>query len=75
MLANGPVWTRTGRVLGRLEQVRVDGVLEQHRHRAGGLQIFGRDRAPIAGVADGDRAEPPPQLEDVAREAQDRHHL
>ena len=44
-------------VLERLHEVRHQRVLEQHGHRAGGLEVGGGHRAALAGVADDDLAE------------------
>ena len=61
--------------LERLDDVRLDRVLEQHRHRAGRLDLLGRDRVAVRRVADRDRAELPAQIGEVGRERENRHHL
>ena len=45
MLANGPPWMNAGLCLERLDQVRLQGVLQQHGHRPVGLEVGGGDRA------------------------------
>ena len=49
-----------GVVLQRLHQVGLDGVLEQHGHRAVGLEVAGAHRLAVAGVGDDDVAQPRP---------------
>ena len=60
-------------VLQRLHQVRLHGVLEQHGHRAVGLEVAGIDRRLVAAVADDDVAEPLLQVLEVGGQAEDRH--
>ncbi len=57
----------------RLQQVRFDGVDEQHSHRAGALQVFGRDPPPVERGGDDHPAEAPPQILQVGCEREDRH--
>jgi hypothetical protein len=62
--------------LERLDQVRLDRVLEQDRHRAGGAEVLGRDRlAAVERARDRDPAEPLAQVVEVLRDREDRHHL
>ena len=61
--------------LERLHDVRLQRVLQQHRHRAGRPDLLCGDRLAFRRVADRDRAEPPPQVGKVGREREDRHHL
>ena len=61
--------------LERLHEVRLDGVLEEHGHRARRLQLLGRHGLAVPVVRDGDRAEPLPQVVEVPRDGSDRHHL
>ena len=59
-----------------LDQVRLDRVLEQHRHRAGRAEVLGGDRlGAVERVRDGDPAEPAAQVLQVARDGHDRHDL
>ena len=60
-------------VLERLHQVRLQGLLEQHGHRALRVQILGANWRKIAAVADHDVAQPLLQVLEVEREAEDRH--
>ena len=64
-----------GVVLQRLHQVRSESVLEQHRHRAVGLQIARGDRLPSARLSDHDIAEAALQVVQIGGKAEDRHHL
>ena len=64
-----------GVVLQRLHQVGLHRLLEQHRHRPVRLDVPAQDRRPVAPVADDDVAQPPLQILQVRRQAQDRHHL
>ena len=60
----------------RLDQVRLDRLLQQHGHRAGGAEVLGGDRlAAVVGARHGDRAEALAQVVQVARHGEDRHHL
>ena len=62
--------------LERLDQVRLDRVLEQHRHRAGGTQVFGGHGLGLfVAVADGDRPKPPAEILQAGGDRGDRHHL
>ena len=70
-----PAVDERGLTLERLHEVRLDRLLEQHGHRAGGLQLLRRDRLAVAGRADRDAAEPFAQVVEVARDGDDRHHL
>ena len=75
MLANGPGVHQARLALERLDQVRLDRVLEQHRHRAGGAEVLGGHRLAVARVGDGDPPHPRAQVVEVAGDGQDRHHL
>ncbi len=61
--------------LERLHEIRLDRVLEEHGHRAGGADLLGGDRLALARVADRDRAQPLAQVEQVAGDGDDRHDL
>ena len=63
------------RAFERLHEIRRQRVLEQHGHRASGLQIFGRDRLFVRSIGDDDFAEPLLQILEIAGEAEDRHHF
>ena len=58
-----------------LHQVRLDRVLHHHRHRPGHAQHLGGDRLPRVGRGHHDAAEPLPQVLQVARQREYRHHL
>ena len=45
-------------VFQRLDQVGLDGLLEQHGHGSMGIQVAGPDGFPGMAVADGDVAQP-----------------
>ena len=60
-------------VLQRLHEVGLHGVLEQHRHRAVGLQVAGIDRGLVAAVGDDDVAEALFQVLQIVGKAEDRH--
>ncbi len=64
-----------GLALERLDEVRLDRVLQEDGHRAGGAQLLGRDRLALERPRDGDRAEALPQILEVGRDGDDRHHL
>ena len=75
MFANGPqcirhgwpsrVWIRFGLIASR----------RSDRHRAGAADLLGRHGLAVRRRADGDRAEPPPQVLQVRRDGHDRHDL
>ena len=64
-----------GIVLQRLHEVRLHRVLQEHGHRAVGLQVAGGDRALVAAIADDDVAEAPFEVLQILGKAQDRHDL
>ena len=76
MFANGPGVHQAGLALERLDQVRLQGVLQQHGHGARRTQVLrGHGLAAVERVRDGDRAEALAQVLQVARHGEDRHHL
>ena len=75
MFANGPQWTKAGppsRVWSRFGLMRV---AQEDGHRAGDLEVLGRDRRPSRRRREDDPAEPRAQVVEVGRERQDGHHL
>jgi hypothetical protein len=62
-------------VLERLHEVRFQGVLQQHRHRAVGLEVAGAHGRLVTGVAHHDVAETLAEILQRRGEAEDRHHL
>src|SRR6185503_693080 len=69
----GATMQERGLPFERLDEVRLDRVLEQDGHRARGLKLLRGDRLAFPGVADGDLAEPLAKVEEVARDRDDRH--
>ena len=61
--------------LERLHEVRLDRVLQHDCHRARRLDVLGRDRLALGRLADGDAAEPLPQVGEVARDGDEAHDL
>ncbi len=61
--------------LQRLDQVGLERILEQHRHRTRAAHLLGRDRCAVDVVADRDRTHPPPQILQRGGHAHDRHDL
>ena len=61
--------------LERLEQVRLDRVAQQDRHRPGDVEVLGGDRLAVGRRRQDDPAEPGAQVEQVGGEGEDRHHL
>ncbi len=61
--------------LERLEEVRLQGVLQDHRHRPGDSEVLGRDRLPRPGAAHHDPAEPLTHVPQGGAERQDHHDL
>ena len=64
-----------GVVLQRLHEVGLHRVLQQHGHRALGLDIAAIDRGLVAAIGDDHRAEARFEVLEIAGEAQDRHDL
>ena len=62
-------------VLQRLHQVWLHGILEKHRHGAGGLEVAGIDRTLVAPVGDDDVSKPLLKVCEVGRKAENCHHL
>ncbi len=57
MLANGPPWTKAGLFSSVCTRFGCIASLQQHGHRAVGLEVAGVDRLLVARVADDDVAE------------------
>ena len=64
-----------GRALQRLNEVRLDGLLEERRHGASRTQIIGRDEAAVASCGHHDPAEALLQVLRIGGKAQAGHHL
>ena len=80
VVALGDVGERAGMdergvALERLHEVRLDGVLEEHRHGAAGADVVGRQRLARLAVAEGDAAEALAQVLERRGEAEDGHDL
>ena len=58
-----------------LDEVGLDRLLEQHRHRAGGLDLLGGDGLAFVRLADRDRTETLPKVGEIAGDRDERHHL
>src|SRR5690606_23282660 len=58
-----------------LDEVRGDGVLQEHRHGPFGLQLPRQDRLAVAGIAHNDVAQALGQIVQIASKAEDRHDL
>jgi hypothetical protein len=74
-VAERPGVDEYGRVFERLEDVGLDGLAEQHGHRSGRVELFGRHGLAVAGVADHDPADPLAEVPKVASQRQRGHHL
>ena len=64
-----------GVALERLHEVRLDGVLEQHRHGAAGAEVVGGERLARRVVGEDDAAEALAQVLERRGEAEDGHDL
>ena len=64
-----------GIVLERLHEVRLDRVLQEHRHRAMRLEVAGEHGLLVARVADHDLAEALLEIVERGGQAEDRHDL
>ena len=64
-----------GVVLEGLDQVGVDGVLEQGGHGAGRADLPGGDRLAVVGVGADDAGQPLLQIVQAGGQAEHRHHL
>ena len=61
------------RTFKRLDKVRRQSLLEQHGHRAAGLEIAGAHRLAVSRIGDDDIAEPLLKIVEIAGKAEDRH--
>jgi len=75
MFAKGPQWDERRLAFERLHEVRLDRLLQEHGHRAGGAQLLSSDALAVVGVADRDRTESLTQVLQVRRDGGDRHHF
>ena len=75
MLANGPPWMMAGLFSSVLDEVGVDGVLQQSGHSAGRPQLPGRDGLAVVGVGADDAGQALLEVGQVARQAEDGHDL
>ena len=57
-VGKGTAVDQGGGALQRLHQIGLDGVLQQGRHGALGLQVVGGDRLAVIGVGHHDAAQP-----------------
>ena len=65
-----------GRIIfQRLHKVRLHGLLQQHRHRAVGLDIAAVDRRAISAIGDNDIAQTFLQVFQIKCQTQDRHNF
>jgi hypothetical protein len=74
-VCEGAAVDERGPSLERLHEVRLQRVGQERGHRAGSAELLGRDRLTAERGADGDRTEPPPKVEVIHRDRDDRHHL
>ena len=61
--------------LERLDEVRLDHLLEEDRHRARSLEVLRGDRLARERLADRDAPEPLAQVVEIARHGDEPHHL
>ena len=61
--------------LGGLNESRIDRIAQHRSHRAGHLEVFGRDRLAGQARADADATQARAQVAEVLGERQDRHDL
>ena len=64
-----------GRIFERLNEVRFERVLEQHGHRAVGLQVARADEPAASVIRDYNVAEAAFEVHQIGREAKNRHDL
>ena len=74
-VGKGPAVDQSRRVLQRLDQIGLQGVLQQGRHGAGRLQVGSGHRGVVIGVAHHDPPQPGFQIRDVRCQAQHGHDL
>ena len=70
-----PAMDERRRALQRLDEVGLDRLRQQHRHRAIRLEVARRHRLLAPRIGDDDPPEPCLQIVQIARQAQDRHHF
>jgi hypothetical protein len=61
--------------LERLDEVWLERVLEEDRHRTGGPELFGRNRLVVVRVCHRYGAQTSAQVVEIPRDGDDRHHL
>ena len=71
----GPAVDEGGVALERLDEVRLNGILEQGRHGALGVDVGNRDGLAIVGVGDDHAAQAVAEVHKVGREAEGGHDL
>ena len=74
-VGEGPAMEERRLTLERLDEVRLQRLLEEHRHRARGPDLLGGHGLALVGRADCDRAEPGAKVAEIACDRHDRHHL
>lgn len=73
ILAKGPAMDQRRVVFQRLHQIGLQGIAQQHRHRAIGADIAGGHRLAVGVLADHDPAQPRLKIRQIRGQAQDRH--
>ena len=74
-IGEGAAMDKHGRSLKGLHQIRLQGVLQQRRHGALGLEVMGRDRHTVIGIGHYHPAKARLQVGDIPGKAQHRHDL
>ena len=72
-VGEGSAMHEGGVVFQGLHEVGLHRILQQHRHRAIGLDVAREDRLALARVGHDDIAEAALEVIEVGRQAQDRH--
>ncbi|OQA09268.1 MAG: hypothetical protein BWY66_00638 [bacterium ADurb.Bin374] len=70
-----PAVDERGRALGGLNEIRLDSVAQDGRHRSLGVQVAGKHRRARRREPDQDASEPLFQVGDIGCEAENRHHF
>ena len=74
-VGEGPAVDEGGGAVQRLDQIGLDGILQQGGHSPLSPQVVGRDRPPVIGIGHNHAGQARLQVGDAVRQAEDRHDL
>src|SRR5947209_5794173 len=74
-VGKGPAVHEAGLPLQGLDEVGLESLLEEYRHRARGLEVLGGHGLSLVGEADGDGSQPGAEIVEILCDRKDRHDL